>query len=162
MGLYKTKPGCWYFTFGSGQLQNFKIGQDPNRIVLVVEDATEWGARQKVFDSPVGDKFCTSYDYKYAQEYLDSYVSSVVTLHQLLGLENKYQHHSVVEICSEDDLPDIFQSAINGGTHLLHSLYDSYLGTYYVWPDGSYCLDTEANEFQWKSDDYYIIQISDS
>jgi hypothetical protein len=95
------------------------------------------------------------------QDYFDNYRCSVVTFHQLLGLENKFKRHLVVEINSGDDLIDVFQKAMDSRAHLLYSLHDNYLGTYYVWSDGSYCLDEEASEFQWKSDDYYIIRISE-
>jgi hypothetical protein len=110
---YKAKPGCIYFTFGNGQLKNFSIGQDSSRIVLEVEDESHENARLRVFDSPVGDKFCTSYDYKQMQDYFDNYRCSVVTFHQLLGLENKYQQPSDIEMNEENEENEVIDDLID-------------------------------------------------
>lgn len=161
MGNYKTKEDHYYFTFGSGQLKDFNLGAPADQIIIEVAGKNAHDARQKVFNSVIGGKFCTSYDHEAMQKYINNYYGKVMSLDQVLSLEIKYKHHHFIEIYDEDDLPDIFRRSIAGGTHLLRSVFDNYLGTYYVWPDGTYCLDTEANEFQWKSDDYYIIRISE-
>jgi len=51
----------YIFTFGSCQLPEFK--GNPMKVMLVVEADSENYARRKVFDSSIGDKFCTSYPY---------------------------------------------------------------------------------------------------
>ena len=64
----------WIFTFGSGQLEELGGFINPMDMMLVVEDDHEGKAREKVMDSFIGKKFCTSYPYeKYVDEFREKY-----------------------------------------------------------------------------------------
>jgi hypothetical protein len=32
----------------------------------------------------------------------------------------------------------------------------------YYWPDGTWCVEDDVHEYDWKSDDYAIIEVSDT
>ena len=52
----------YYFSFGSGQLKEFDIPDfQKDRTLVVIEAEKESIAREQIFDSIIGGKFCTSY-----------------------------------------------------------------------------------------------------
>ena len=52
----------YYFSFGSGQLQEFDIPEfQKDRTLVVIEAENERGAREQIFSSIIEGKFCTSY-----------------------------------------------------------------------------------------------------
>jgi len=69
------------FTFGSNQLPRLRM--NPMDVILVIEADTEQEARQIVFDSFIGDKFCTSYPEKYIAEFESEYNMKQYTLEEL-------------------------------------------------------------------------------
>lgn len=74
----------YIFTFGSNQLPNFRA--NPMKVMLVIKADNESIAKNIVFDSPIGNKFCTSYPYdEYAQDFKDNYSMDEWTLKDLLN-----------------------------------------------------------------------------
>lgn len=71
-------------TFGTGQLQGFNV--IPNDVALIVEGDDEFKAREKVFQSEIGDNFCTSYLYEdYIDDFIFKYNMTEYTLEELLS-----------------------------------------------------------------------------
>ena len=53
----------YYFSFGSGQLNEFNIPDfQKDRTLVVIEAEKESIAREQIFSSIIEGKFCTSYD----------------------------------------------------------------------------------------------------
>lgn len=152
----------YYFSFGSGQLTNFDLPVRPDKLLIKVFAEDEMKARAQIFNSSIGENFCTSYNENGGLDLMEEYQMLVLSLDYVLALEMKYVHNAVIEIKDEEELEDIFRIAIDSRVRLLSSLHDNFLGTYYIWADGSYCLDTEIEEYGWKSDDFYIVRIKES
>lgn len=71
------------FTFGSGQLRDFMVG-NPNDVLLVVEGKDWEDCRKQVFSfKGIEDKFCTSYDYSERDEFLNKWDMREYTLTDL-------------------------------------------------------------------------------
>lgn len=65
-----------------------------------------------------------------------------------------------VYINTENELLISFKDAIRNNMNAIHTSNDcDYIGTYYVWADDTYCLNTEVSEYSWKSDDFHIIEV---
>lgn len=74
----------WIFTFGSTHLTALEGKVRPLKVMLIVEAENERQARTTVFNSIIGDKFCTSYPYdKYAERFKREYNMGEYTLEQL-------------------------------------------------------------------------------
>ncbi len=162
---YKAKEGYWYFTFGTGQLRHINLGFNASRLIIEVDGIDENEARDKVFSSIIGRDFCTSYPPVLIQDMLNTDHFTVMSLNQVIDKELKYTENWVIFVHEDyvldgqDPLYGIFRRAINGGAHTLRCLDDAYHGTYYIWPDNTFCLSTEIEDYNWKSDDYYTIKI---
>ena len=77
-------------TFGSGQLPEVRHLLNPADIMLVVEANDEQEARGEVFDSFIGNKFCTSYPHEqFAEEFVEKYNMYEITLNELITLKDK-------------------------------------------------------------------------
>lgn len=75
----------YIITFGSGQLPEINQIINPNDIMLVVEANSMGQAREQIFNSFIGDKFCTSYDYiPHAQEFKEKHNMFECTLENLI------------------------------------------------------------------------------
>ena len=81
----------YIFTFGSNHLPTLNNILRPMQIMLIVTSNNESTARKKVFDSFVGDKFATSYDYSEAQQFKDDYKMFEVEFDDLINLEETRQ-----------------------------------------------------------------------
>jgi len=77
----------YIFTFGSNQLKG--LGISPMSLMLVIEAPTEHDARQRVFESFIGNKFAFSYDYDKMQEFKDKYGMREISLEELEKLHAK-------------------------------------------------------------------------
>ena len=78
---YKVKI---FITFGSDALPELKHVLNPMIVMLVVSGESMADARDKVFKSFIGDKFCTSYPYdRFADEYKTKYGMKEHTLEEL-------------------------------------------------------------------------------
>ena len=74
----------WIFTFGSNQLQEIRHKVRPMKVMIVIQTEHERDARNQIFDSFIGQKFCTSYPYKpFAEEFVSKYNMKVYTLKQI-------------------------------------------------------------------------------
>ena len=77
----------YYITFGSRHLQELKHLFNPMKVLLEVEDEDYDEARQKIFDSFIGDKFCTSYrDDQYVLEMKNKFNMTIIKLDDMLKL----------------------------------------------------------------------------
>ena len=63
----------YIFTFGSDHLPELADILRPLKVMLIVEAENELKARDIVFSSFIGDKFCTSYDYEKRHEFRDRF-----------------------------------------------------------------------------------------
>ena len=74
----------WIFTFGSGQLPEVSHKVNPMKVMIVIQTENERDARNQIFDSFIGQKFCTSYPYKpFAEEFVSKYNMKAYTLKQI-------------------------------------------------------------------------------
>ena len=79
----------YIFTFGSNQLPELRHKLNPMDVMLVVEGENEGKAREVVFKSFIGEKFCTSYPYSYKEEFVEKYNMYESTLNELVALKDK-------------------------------------------------------------------------
>ena len=79
----------YIFTFGSNQLPELRHQLNPMDVMLVVEAEDEGEAREKVFESFIGERFCTSYPYSYKEEFIEKYNMYEITLNELITLKDK-------------------------------------------------------------------------
>ena len=77
------------FTFGGNQLKEVRHQLNPMDVMLVVEAEDEQEARQEVFNSFIGEIFCTSYPYTYKEEFVADYNMYEVSLRELQILKDK-------------------------------------------------------------------------
>ena len=74
----------YIFTFGSEQLPELRHQLNPMDVMMVVEAEDEQVARREVFESFIGEGFCTSYPYDlYAEEFVIDYEMYEITLREL-------------------------------------------------------------------------------
>ncbi len=81
----------YIFTFGSGQLTQLQYVLNPLKVMLVIEDIGEQKARDKVFKSFIGKKFCTSYPYSHAIEFKNKFGMQEYSLETLINLKDKHE-----------------------------------------------------------------------
>lgn len=74
----------YIFTFGSDQLEGFAV--NPTHVAAVVEAENMSAAREIVFESIIGGKFCTSYPYDVMEEFKNKYSMYEISLDELLRL----------------------------------------------------------------------------
>ena len=79
----------YIFTFGSNQLPELRHQLNPMDVMLVVEAEDEQIARREVFESFIGERFCTSYPYSYKEEFVENYNMYEATLNELITLKDK-------------------------------------------------------------------------
>ena len=77
----------YIFTFGSSHLKEFAVFASD--VLLIVEADNEVEARKIVFDSPIGDKFCTSYPYERYIDDFKNYNMIEYTFEELMGLHHE-------------------------------------------------------------------------
>ena len=79
-----------FITFGSSALPELNDVLDPMRVMLVVTGESHWKAREKVFNSFVGNSFYTSYDYdEHAESFRNENGAKEYTLEELEYLVEK-------------------------------------------------------------------------
>ena len=80
----------YIFTFGSNQLPELSYKVRPMELMLVIEAEDEYTARREVFESFIGERFCTSYPYeKYAEEFAEEYGMYEITLDVLNKMKDE-------------------------------------------------------------------------
>ena len=79
----------YIFTFGSNHLPELRHQLNPMQVMLVVEAEDEQVSRREVFESFIGERFCTSYPYSYKEEFIEKYNMYEITLNELITLKDK-------------------------------------------------------------------------
>ena len=80
----------WVFTFGSSQLPEVSHKVNPMSVMIVIQAEHERDARQEIFDSFIGPRFCTSYPYSpHAEEFVSKYNMKAYTLKQIEDMRNQ-------------------------------------------------------------------------
>lgn len=80
----------YIITFGHGQLTQYPV--DPLSVALVVEAKSVEEARQMIFLSPIGARFCTHYPYnEYIDKFKDVYGMVEWSLDDLLAIKKDNQ-----------------------------------------------------------------------
>lgn len=79
----------FFATFGSGQLEDFDLLQEPTKTLVTIRGASEEQLREALFKSPIGSKFCTTYSEDYLNDFKDG---KVVELKELM---KSYKHRNM-------------------------------------------------------------------
>jgi len=66
----KTEQTIFFATFGTSQLKDFDV--NPATTIVTVKGASEEQLREKLFASPIGSNFCTTYSDKCLDDFSGS------------------------------------------------------------------------------------------
>lgn len=79
----------YFATFGSEQLKDFDLFQEPIKTLVTVKGASENELREAIFKSPIGDNFCTTYSEAFLDRFEDA---KVIELDELM---KSYKHRKM-------------------------------------------------------------------
>jgi len=79
---------AYIFTFGSSHLNEISLRVSPMKVMLIIEAESEHEAREIVFDSFIGDRFCTSYPISMQTRFTTLHGMVPYRLRELQGIYN--------------------------------------------------------------------------